>query len=151
MKHSISHLSVLAAVLWRRCSLPAEPGRPSQKEPFLADGSPCDNQRTERAPGPAHRVHLALFNKTDRPRLQSLELSRHERRNHQAGRVRHDALKSHSFHRQLQGRRERYPRSARRALPHLLAADFCFRFPARLLGRGRQGSHAGFLCHDTGR
>ena len=151
MKHSTSHLTLLAAVIWRRCLFRMETGGPLPEEPFLADGSPCDNERTECAQGPAHRLTLILFNKTDLPRLLVFELSPPERRNLQAGRVRHDALESHSFRRQLQDRRERHRRSACRALPHLLAADFCFRLPARLLGRGRRGSHTGFLCHDAER
>ena len=150
VKHSTSHLILLAAVLWRRCSFRVKPGRPSPKEPFLADGSPCDNERTEGAQEPAFRLSLDLLNKRDLSRILVLELSPRERRNLQVGRVRHNALESHSFWRQLQQRRERHPRSARRALPHLLAADFCFRLPARLLSRRRRGSHTGFLCHDSG-
>ena len=116
----------------------------------IPNGSPCDNERTECAQGSAHRLLLVLLNGTDLPRVVILELSPQEPRNLQAGCVRHDALESHSFQRQLQGRREREPRSARRALPHLLAADFCFRLPPRLLSRRRRGSHTGFLCHDSG-
>jgi RNA polymerase sigma factor (sigma-70 family) len=63
VKHSTSHLTLLAAVLWRRCPLRLEPGRPSAEEPFLADGSPCDNEQTECAQGPAHRLRLVLSNR----------------------------------------------------------------------------------------
>ena len=115
----------------------------------MPDGSPCDNERTACAQRPAHR-RFGLVNKMDLRRVLVLELTPPQRRNAQAGRLCHDALESHSFRRQLPEWRERYPRGARRALPHLLAADFCFHLPARLLGRGRRGSHAGFLCHDSG-
>ena len=140
---------MLAAGLWRRGPFRVEAGRPSREGPFVAAGSPRDNERTEYARGPAHRLPLVLFDKIGRLRILVLELSPQKRRNLQTRRVRHDALESHSFQHQLQERRERHPDSARRALPPLLAADFCFRLPERLLGRGRRGSHAGFLCHDT--
>jgi hypothetical protein len=35
MKHSTSHLTLLAAVIWRRCHFRVEAGRPSPEEPFL--------------------------------------------------------------------------------------------------------------------
>ena len=73
VKHSTSQLTLLAAVLWRRYSFRVEPGRPSLDEPFLADGSPSDNERTECAQGPAHRPPLVLFNR--RTSLESWFLS----------------------------------------------------------------------------
>src|SRR5215831_6608503 len=48
------------------------------------------------------------------------------------------------------GRRTKVARSAQRALPNLLATGFLVRLPARLFNGGRAGSHAGFLCEDTG-
>ena len=149
VKQSTSRLTLLTPKIWRRCPFGVAPG-PSSPEPF-PDGSSCGKDRMECGRGPARRLILILFYKTDLPRLLMLELSARERRNLQAERVRHHALESHSFRRQLKDRRERHARSACRALPHLLAADFCFRLPARLLSRGRRGSHAGFLCHDAER
>ena len=100
-------------------------------------GSPCDNEQTERVEGPAHRRDLALLNKANLTKIPGLELSQCERRNRQAGRVRHHALEPDCFRCRLQKQRAGNPCSTRRALPHLLAADFCFHLPTRLLESGR--------------
>src|SRR6266542_3341559 len=148
----LDFFSLCTSFFWElRRPFPVESARPSAKEQFLAGGSACDNERMARAEGPLHRLLLALLNKANLARIPVLELSRRERRSLQAGRVRHDAVEPDSFRRRLQRRRERDPRRARRALPHLLAADFCFHLSARLLGRGCRGSYPGFLCDDTGR
>jgi len=114
-------------------------------------GSPCDNEQTERVEGPAHRRDLALLNKANLTKIPGLELSQCERRNRQAGCVRHHALEPDCFRFRLQKQRARNPCSTRGALPHLLAADFCFHLPTWLFDPGRRGPHAGFLCDDTGR
>jgi hypothetical protein len=114
-------------------------------------GSPCDNEQTERVEGPAHRRDLALLNKATLTKIPDLELSQRERRNRQTGHIRHHALDPDCFRCRLQKQRAGNPRGTRRALPHLLAADFCFYLPTWLFDPGRRGPHAGFLCDDTGR
>ena len=100
-------------------------------------GSPCDNEKTERVEEPGHRRDLTLLNKANLTKIPGLELSQRQRRNRQAGRVRHHALEPHSFQWRLQRRKAGNPYGTRRALPHLLAADFCFHLPTRLLEPGR--------------
>jgi len=114
-------------------------------------GSPCDNEQTERVEGPAHRRDLALLNKATLTKIPGLELSQRQRRNRQAGRIRHHALESYSFRYRRQRQRAGNLCGTRRALPHLLAADFCFHLPTWLFDPRRRGPHAGFLCDDTGR
>ena len=119
----------------------------------LADQIPhgvrCDNVQTERVEGPEHRCDLILLNKANFPKVPVLDFSQCERRNRQEGRIRHHPLESHSFLFRLQRQRAGNPCCTRRALPHLLAADFCFHLPTWFFDPGRRGSHAGFLCHDT--
>ena len=103
----------------------------------ISCGSPCDNEQTKRLEGLAHRRDLALLNKANLAKLPGLELSQSERRNPQARRIRHHALEPHSFRCRLQRQRGGNPCGTRRALPHLLAADFCFHLPTRLLESGR--------------
>jgi hypothetical protein len=47
--------------------------RPSPEEPFLADGSPCDNPRTERAQGSPPEAPLQLSISTQPLDLTSLK------------------------------------------------------------------------------
>jgi hypothetical protein len=87
--------------------------------------------------GSALAGDLALPNKANFTKIPGLEFSRSERRKHRAGRIRHYALEPHSFRRRPQRQRAGNPCGTRRALPHLLAADFCFHLPTRLLDPGR--------------
>jgi hypothetical protein len=114
-------------------------------------GWPCDNQQTERVEGPAHRRDSALLNKASLTKIPGLELRQRERRNRQARHIRHHTLEPHSFRCRLQKQRAGNQCGTRRALPHLLAADFCFHLPTWLFDSGRRGPHAGFLCDDTER
>jgi hypothetical protein len=120
------------ATIQSRCSAPA--GDLADQIPRRA---PCDNVQTERLEEPAHRRDLVLLDKAHLTKVPSLELSQRERRNRQAGHIRHHTLEPHSFRFRLQIQRAGNPCGTGRALPHLLAADFCFHLPARLLNPGR--------------
>src|SRR5436190_806826 len=143
LAHEQATIHAVADALQSRCSAPA-----GDLEDQISRG---DNVQTERVEGPAHRRDLVLLNKANLTKIPGLELSQHERRNRQAGRVRHHALEPDCFRWRLQKQRAGNPCSTRRALPHLLAADFCFYLPTWLFDPGRRGPHAGFLCDDTGR
>jgi hypothetical protein len=52
---------------------PREICRPSLEEPFLADGSPADNQRTERAQGSPPEAPSQLSISTQPPDLTSFK------------------------------------------------------------------------------
>ena len=95
-------------------------------------GSPCNNEQTKRVEEPGHSRDLALLNKANLTKVHGLELSQRKRRNRPTGRVRHHALEPHSVRRRLQKQRAGNPCGTRRALPYLLAADFCFHLPTRL-------------------
>lgn len=114
-------------------------------------GARCDNVQSERVEGLGHRRGLALLNKANLTKISGLELSQRERTNCQAGHIRHDALEPDPFRYGLQRQRARNQYGTRRALPHLLAADFCFHLPTWLFDPRRRGPHAGFLCDNTGR
>jgi hypothetical protein len=132
LAHEQATIHAVADALQLRGSAPA-----GELADQIPRGVPCDNQQTERVEGPARRRNLALLNKGNLPRILGLELSQRERRNHQAGHIRHHAVEPHSFRYRLQRQRAGNPCGTRRALPHLLAADFCFHLPTRLLDPGR--------------
>ena len=146
LAHEQATIHAVADALQSRGSAPA-----GDLADQIPRGSPYDNQQTERVEGPAHRRDLALLDKANLTKIPGLELSQRERRNRQAGHVRHHALESHSFRSRLQKQRAGNQCGTRRALPHLLAADFCFHLPTWLFDPGRRGPHAGFLSDDTGR
>lgn len=132
LAHEPATIDAVADALQSRCSAPA-----GDLADQIPRGAPCDNVQTERVEGPAHRRDLVLLNKANLTKIPGLELSQRERRNRQAGHIRHHALEPHSFRFRLRRQRAGNPCGTRRALPHLLAADFCFRLPARLLNPGR--------------
>ena len=144
--HEQATIHAVADALQSRGSAPA-----GDLADQISRGSPCDNEQTERVEGPGHRRDLALLNKANLTKIFGLELSQPQRRNRQAGRVRHHALESYSFRWRRQRQRAGNQCGTRRALPHLLAADFCFHLPTWSFDSGRRGPHAGFLCDDTER
>jgi len=132
LAHEQATIHAVADALQLRGSAPA-----GDLADQIPRGSPCDNEQTKRVEEPRHRRDLALLNKENLTKIPSLELSQRERRNRQAGRVRHHALEPHSFRCRLQKQRAGNPCGTRRALPYILAADFCFHLPARLFDPGR--------------
>lgn len=114
-------------------------------------GWPGDDEQTERIEEPAHRRDLTLLNMANLTKIRPLELRQRERRNRPQGGVRYHTLEPHSFRSRLQKQRAGNPCGTRRALPHLLAADFCLHLPTWLFDAGCRGPHAGFLCEDTAR
>ena len=132
LAHEQATIHAVADALQSRCSAPA-----GDLADQIPRGAPCDSVQTERVEGPAHRRDLVLLNKANLTKIPGLELSQRKRRNRQAGHIRHHALEPNSFGFRLQRQRAGNPCGTRRALPHLLAADFCFRLPARLLNAGR--------------
>ena len=80
MKHSTLHSISLAGVISRRRSFRVELGG-----------------LLNRVEGPGHRRDLALLNKAKLTKIPGLELSQRERRNRQAGHIRHDALEPDPF------------------------------------------------------
>lgn len=82
--------------------------------------------------GLEHRRDLALLNKAGLTRIPGLELSQRKPRNRQAGHIRHDALEPDPFRCGLQKQGAGNQCGTLRALPHLLAADFCFHLPTWL-------------------
>ena len=144
--HEQATIHAVADALQSRGSAPA-----GDLADQIPRGSPCDNEQIKRVEDPGHRRDLPLLNRADLTKIPGLELSQRERRNRPAGRVRHHALEPYSFRSRLQKQRAGNPCGTCRALPYLLAADFCFHLPARLFDPGRRGPHAGFLCDDTGR
>ena len=147
------HLVSLAAVMSRRYSFRVELGgllpgarslefesgfvvqfsdvSPEIREPALPSAEAPD-QQTEHVEGPAHRRDLALLNEASLTKIHGLELSQRERTHRQARHIRHDTLEPHSFRCRLQKQRAGNPCGTRRALSHLLAADFCFHLPTWL-------------------
>jgi len=124
LAHEQVTIHAVADALQSRCSAPA-----GDLADQIPRGAPCDNVQTERVEGPAHRRDLVLLNKANLTKIPGLEFSQSERRNRQAGHIRHHALEPHSFRFRLQRQRAGNPCGTRRALPHLLAADFCFHLP----------------------
>src|SRR5262245_39574455 len=131
LAHEQATIHAVADALHSRGSAPA--GHLADQIPR---GSPCDNAQTKRVEEPGHRRDFALLNKANLTKVHGLELSPLEQRNRQAGRVRHHALEPHSFRCRLQKQRPGNPCGTRRALPYLLAADFCFHLPTRLFDAG---------------
>ena len=102
VKHSTLHLISLAAVMSRRqvTDDAAQPTLTAIPDAWQPRGSaPTGDVADEilRAEGPAHRRDLALLNKANLTKIPGLELSQHERRNRQAGHIRHHTLEPHSF------------------------------------------------------
>ena len=132
LAHEQATIHAVADALQSRGSAPA-----GDLADEIPRGSPCDNEQIERVDEPGHSRDLALLNKANLTKVHGLELSQRKRRNRQAGHVRHHALEPHSFRCRLQKQRAGNPCGTRRALPYLLAADFCFHLPARLFDPGR--------------
>ena len=130
--HEQATIHAVADALQSRGSAPA-----GDLADQIPRGSPCDNEQIKRVEEPGHRRDLPLLNRANLTKISGLELSQRERRNRPAGRVRHHALEPHSFRSRLQKQRAGNPRCTRRALPYLLAADFCFHLPPRLFDPGR--------------
>lgn len=82
--------------------------------------------------GLGHRRDLVLLNNASLTKIPGLELSQRKPRNRQAGHIRHDALEPDRFRCGLEKQRAGNQCGTRRALPHLLAADFCFHLPTWL-------------------
>ncbi len=156
VKHSTLHLICLPTVMSRRQVTDdvAQPTLTAIPDAWQPRGSaPTGDVADEilRAEGPAHRRDSALLNTPNLTKIPGLDLSQHERRIRQAGRIRNHTLEPHSLRCRLQKQRAGNPCGSRRTLPYLLAADFCFRLPTWLFDPRRRGPHAGFLCDDTGR
>ncbi len=99
---------------------------------------------------PMHLRDSALLNKVNFTKIPGLEFSQHERRKRQTRRIRHHTLEPHSVRCRLQKQRTGNQGGTRRALPDLLATDFCLYLPTRLFDSRRRRPHSGFLCEDTG-
>ena len=129
--------------------------RGSAPDDDVADQIPSGSLTVINEPSVVRNRRIAVIWRcaTRRTSLESLglELCQRERRNRPAGHVRHNALESHSFWNRLQNQRAGNQCGTRRALQHLLAADFCFRLPTWSFDPGRRGPHAGFLSDGIGR
>lgn len=132
LAHEQATIHAVADALQSRGSAPAG----DLADRFRADRLVIMN-KIERVEEPRDRRDLALLNKANLTKIHGLELSQRERRHCRAGRVRYHALEPYSFRFRLQKQRAGNPCCTRRALPYLLAADFCFHLPTRLFDPGR--------------